>query len=86
MSSSSGGAQASVPAAQAPEAAGASGTAAGQGGPASAGAPPAGPPEPRGEVMSDVEPAGLEQNTEDVDEDMFFLLNIMGPQSEEGVR
>eukprot|EP00969_Alexandrium_andersonii_P328807 14528797-Alexandrium_andersonii.AAC.1 len=48
-----------------------------RGGPASAGAPPAGPPESRDDGVSDAEPAELEQNTEDVDEEMFFLLDIM---------
>eukprot|EP00969_Alexandrium_andersonii_P199583 8815709-Alexandrium_andersonii.AAC.1 len=35
--------------------------------------------------MSDVEPAELEQNMDDVDEEMSFLLNIVDARSEEGV-
>eukprot|EP00969_Alexandrium_andersonii_P049155 2157244-Alexandrium_andersonii.AAC.1 len=57
----------------APEDVGAQGEAAGLGGPASAGASPAGPADPVDDGMSMAEPAELEQNTEDVDEEMFFL-------------
>eukprot|EP00969_Alexandrium_andersonii_P240492 10617824-Alexandrium_andersonii.AAC.1 len=36
--------------------------------------------------MSDAEPAELEPNAEDVDAEMFVLLNVMDSRSEEGVR
>eukprot|EP00969_Alexandrium_andersonii_P002491 108575-Alexandrium_andersonii.AAC.1 len=68
-SSSSGGALVHGAAARAPEEVGASEGAAGRGRPEHVGAPPAGPPHPMDDGVSDAEPAELEQNTEDVDEE-----------------
>eukprot|EP00969_Alexandrium_andersonii_P329544 14562971-Alexandrium_andersonii.AAC.1 len=55
-----------------------------RGGPAHAGAPSVGPSDSRGDSVSDAEPAELEQNAEDVDEEMSFLLKVMGQLPEKG--